>query len=203
MNSLDPERVPRDLNPYAPPAADRAAPASSRLHGFTLAYGAASALYLGLAAAAWILSSPQVAVYLANASFLIGLARPFLAIAWLYLAWAAVPPADRAEAGGPSSPIGALGRFLIPIYSLYWAFAVFRTLATAINLPLIRRGAAPSVAPGFGYLGVVTSLFAMAFAQSLASIPLTAADTMFFLLFMTACDKGLAGAARPEATAAT
>ena len=113
------------------------------------------------------------------------------------------PREERVAAGGPASPAGALGRFLIPIDSLYWSFVVFRALCTAVNVQLIRRETELRVAPTWGYAGVVLWLLAVAGATVArlsfgpnVGLPVVAVATLCFLVFMVGYDRALAEVAR-------
>jgi hypothetical protein len=113
-------------------------------------------------------------------------------LAWLHRTWRSLPATDLVDPSGkPVTPDAAVGRYFIPLYNLYWAFAVPITLCNALAAAASRARLSGKPPRTLGMFCVAVGLIPYV---NIVAMPL------FGLVFMTQVDdlvKGVRSAGTP------
>jgi hypothetical protein len=127
------------IDPYAPPASAIAPAPAPRGAWIKWTYLGSVATAVGTLVVAGAVPAARVVVPLVLPVLLV--LPPAVGMVWLGIAWAGVPDDELPRGMGvdPVSPAGAVGRLFIPIYALYWAFAVHVHLCGGIRRGFRRR----------------------------------------------------------------
>ncbi len=184
-------------NPYAPPR-ERRASRKKRRRGekpapgewVKWAYAASAgttavaffAIFLGVGAGGplqrdliWLVDGPLRWTSLA------------LGIVWIYCAWSGLP---RLVNGGITG-VGAVVRFVVPIYSIYWLFGVNLQLCTGLDIVLAqhedRRRAPKALAMGATVVHLVPLVVMLTDAKAYTFLVMIASSALWFA-YMFQCD---------------
>jgi hypothetical protein len=111
-----------------------------------------------------------------------------LAPTWCYCAWSGIPLNLR----GGVTPGSVVLRFLVPIYSLFWVFAVNIQLGDAINMLLSRIGdrrRAPRTLPIIAVIIYFVPLLMLLSEEAKGyAFLVQIADHALWLIYMFKCD---------------
>ncbi len=207
--SRSPQRPPPlEPNPYAPPTSGEARESAVvRAPGEWVKWlyaGAAGASATTFALAVFLRDhggAPKLQALSTIVQWL-PTVRSVFALTWVYFAWKGVPPPYR----GSLSPRRAVLTFFVPVYNLYWMFAINPALCATLDAILQRareRRRAPTLLAHLA-LGVSICIGALAFALRPAASrvatgflavapPLSSA---LWLVYMIECDKARRDVAR-------
>lgn len=200
-----PQQIPPAYNPYlAPQSAPYHRAPSYEMH--RMAGGEwVKWLYLALAVAGFAvpallgvvigLTGGTTAPLLPLAKFLAGalaLAKLLVACVWIHLVWEALP----AEVRGDVTPAGAIGRFFIPFYNLYWAFAMQSSLCNAYDLLLVQSGRRPAMprtlavlAPMMQLAAQVATVIATAAKEAMLGVAVVFGASVLWTFYMFFVDR--------------
>jgi hypothetical protein len=120
-----------------------------------------------------------------------GWGRMLMALAWIHQAWAGVP---RGQVGSVT-PSRAVARLFIPIYNIYWLFAVNTNLCRVLDHILVDAHdtcRAPStlrwLAPSFYLAGGVGFVLLLDSSFTWVALVLSATSDAMWLIYMFRCD---------------
>jgi hypothetical protein len=193
-------------NPYAPPHAESAAPpqTSDRAPGERLKW-----VYAGTAGVALVASVARL-MGLTKAIVVTGLAgivEVVVVAEWIFQAWNGVPARFRDRV----TPFGALGRFLVPVFNVYWLFVVNTRLCKALDgalasvelpqrAPMTLARLAPIAhALGLGVIlliGYTLALRLPPYVGTLGQTALSATIDVTWFVYMLRCDEARREVAR-------
>ena len=88
-----------------------------------------------------------------GAGFLVG-------VTWLGAQWARLPEEEQSWRGNRVLPYDAAGRNMIPLFNLYWMFAVNAALCAGIDVELSRKGRSAGAPRGLAVLCPVSLIVA-------------------------------------------
>ncbi len=116
------------------------------------------------------------------------LAQAATVMVWLYTAWSDVPPAER----GGTTPEGAVIKLLIPLYNLYWIFAVNTGLCAILDAHLGRAGSSRRAPVGLaiagGILYLASTIFALPGLEAAHAVAELTVSAVWFA-YMVRCDQ--------------